>query len=76
MPPPPFVTCCSTVGSDGFSASRFGPTLPFEAAAFSVWQLPQPAEAKIALPFGFGAAAAGRAVVVVGRRGPRSASRP
>src|SRR3954451_21601749 len=52
MPPPPFATCFSAACSDGFSWSRFGPTFPVEPASFSVWQLPQPAEGKIALPSG------------------------
>ena len=37
--PPPTSTWCSTVASDGFSWSRFGPTLPVAPASFSVWQL-------------------------------------
>jgi hypothetical protein len=46
MPLPPSRTCRSTVVSSGFSSSRFGPTWPFDPAAFSVWQVPQPALAK------------------------------
>ena len=49
---PPFVTCRSTSASAGLSWSRFGPTFPVAPAAFSVWQPPQPAEAKICFPFG------------------------
>ena len=38
--------------SEGFSWSRFGPTLPLEPASLSVWQPPQPAVAKTFLPSG------------------------
>src|SRR3954454_22452764 len=53
--PPPTATWCATASFDGFSWSRFGPTLPVEPAAFSVWQPPQPADAKTAVPSGFAA---------------------
>ena len=33
------------------ASSRFGPTLPFEPAGSNVWQPPQPADAKTALPW-------------------------
>ena len=46
----PFVTRSITSSFDGFVSSRFGPTFPVASAAASVWQLPQPASAKIALP--------------------------
>ena len=46
----PFVTRSITSSFDGFASSRFGPTFPLAPAAASVWQLPQPASAKIALP--------------------------
>ena len=49
MPPPPFFTWPETMDSDGFRASRFGPTWPDAPAAESVWQLEQFA-VKIALP--------------------------
>src|ERR1044072_9342825 len=57
---PPFVTWRTTLASAGFSWSRFGPTWPCEPAAFSVWQVVQPALRKTALPatgspVGFGA---------------------
>ena len=64
--PPPFSTWCATVACDGFSWSRFGPTFPVDPAAFSVWQPPQPAEAKTALPSGFAAAVV--VVVAAARR--------
>src|SRR3954454_8038169 len=50
MPWPPLRTCRSTVDWSGFSSSRFGPTWPFESAALSVWQPPQPALAKTFAP--------------------------
>src|SRR3954452_17359043 len=53
--PPPTVTWWATTSFDGFSWSRFGPTLPLEPAAFRVWQPPHPAETKTCLPSGFGA---------------------
>ena len=46
MPPPPSFTCCATRSSLGCSQSRFGPVVPVERAALSVWQLPQPAAMK------------------------------
>ena len=57
MPLPPFRTCRSTVDWSGFSSSRFGPTCPFEPAALSVWQPPQPALAKTFAPGALEAAA-------------------
>jgi hypothetical protein len=66
MVPPPTSTWCATVLFDGFSWSRFGPTLPLEPAAFSVWHPPQPAEAKTALPSGFDAVVVVFPVVVAG----------
>src|SRR4051794_40312323 len=67
MPPPPLTTWFSIAGRSGLRSSRFGPTVPCELAAASVWQAPQPAVTKIrlpssALPFG----SDGPAVVVVG----------
>src|SRR5438093_7743491 len=51
MTAPPFVTCLTTAASDGFSWSRFGPTVPVAPASASVWQPLQPAEpVKIAFP--------------------------
>src|SRR5829696_7272537 len=41
MPPPPLRTCASTVSSSGLRSSRFGPVVPSEPAAASVWQVPQ-----------------------------------
>ena len=38
IPPPPLVTWCTTSASDGLSWSRFGPTVPVDPAAASVWQ--------------------------------------
>jgi hypothetical protein len=43
IPPPPEATCAATAALDGLRASRFGPTVPDELAALSVWQPPQPA---------------------------------
>src|SRR5918994_6206479 len=40
MPPPPFLTCSSTVSASGWTSSRFGPVVPLVPAASSVWQLP------------------------------------
>ena len=48
--PMPFVTRSTTSAASGLASSRFGPTLPDEPAASSVWQPPQPAEAKTASP--------------------------
>src|SRR5262249_40567952 len=50
MTPPPFVTCFATVSWSGLRSSRFGPVVPDAPAAFSVWQLLQPADAKVCLP--------------------------
>ena len=50
IPPWPFVTRSIASSWLGFASSRFGPTVPLEPASASVWQPPQPAEAKIALP--------------------------
>src|SRR5205807_2380374 len=47
---PPFSTWRWTIANDGFSWSRFGPTVPVEPAFLSVWQLTQPAEVNTALP--------------------------
>jgi hypothetical protein len=55
IPLPPFRTCRSTVDWSGFSSSRFGPTWPFEPAALSVWQPPQPALANTFAPGGLDA---------------------
>src|ERR1700675_3468582 len=68
---PPFVTCFTTRATLGFNWSRFGPTVPLEPAAFSVWQLAQAAEAKTLWPAarvaaGAGVAAAGVEVVLAG----------
>jgi hypothetical protein len=52
--PPPTSTWWATVAFAGFSWSRFGPMLPLVPASFSVWQPPQPAEAKTCLPPTFG----------------------
>jgi len=38
------------ISTGGFESSRFGPTFPVDPAAASVWQPPQPAEAKTASP--------------------------
>src|SRR5436190_4254434 len=46
----PFVTRLTTRSSGGFASSRFGPTVPDAPASLSVWQLAQPADAKIFLP--------------------------
>ena len=64
MPPAPEVTICWTRSALGLASSRFGPAVPDEPAAASVWQPPQPADAKTALPAG---AAAGRGRVAVAR---------
>ena len=41
IPPPPLVTWWTTSASDGLSWSRFGPTVPVDPAAASVWQVAQ-----------------------------------
>src|SRR5262245_1536567 len=43
IPPPPEATCAATVALDGLRTSRFGPTVPDDPAAPSVWQPPHPA---------------------------------
>ena len=48
---PPVVTWETTLSNAGFRSSRFGPTVPVDLAAASVWQPPQPALAKIFAPF-------------------------
>ena len=50
IPPPPFVICVTAAATSTLESSRFGPTVPVEPASASVWQLPQPLEAKISLP--------------------------
>ena len=73
--PPPFSTWWTIVVGRGFSWSRFGPTVPVELAAFSVWQPPQPALAKTRLPaVGSPARAGVVAVVVVAGRSSSSSS--
>ena len=52
IPPSPLVTICCTRSALGLASSRFGPDAPDEPAAASVWQPPQPADAKTALPAG------------------------
>src|SRR3954451_8816466 len=66
MGPPPWMTWFATVSWLGFRSSRFGPTLPLEPAAFSVWQPPHPAEAKTCLPAAASPFPVGAAAVVVG----------
>src|SRR4051812_11666451 len=46
----PFVTVATTVAWFGASRSRFGPAVPFEFAAASVWHVPHPAEPKTDAP--------------------------
>src|SRR5581483_1313313 len=48
--PFPCVTRSTTSASGGFAWSRFGPTVPPEPAASSVWQPPQPALANTPVP--------------------------
>ena len=50
MPPPPFVICVCAAAKSTLDSSRFGPTVPVAPASESVWQLPQPVEAKTSLP--------------------------
>ena len=50
IPPPPFVICVTAASKSTVDWSRFGPTLPDVPASERVWQLPHPADAKIALP--------------------------
>src|SRR4051812_26162694 len=50
MTPAPLRTIAATVAADGFSWSRFGPVVPLEPAALSVWQPPQPALEKTWAP--------------------------
>ena len=45
--PWPFVTRSTASAWSGCASSRFGPIVPVVPAAASVWQLPQPASAKI-----------------------------
>ena len=64
--PPPTSTWWTTIAVSGFSWSRFGPTVPVAPAAFSVWQPPQPAEAKTSLPAAGSPCAPDATVVVAG----------
>src|SRR5262245_7535439 len=50
IPPPPLVTCATTVCRSGASWSRFGPITHADPAAASVWQPPQPALEKTRAP--------------------------
>src|SRR6476660_6611136 len=50
IPTPPFLTCRSTRCASGRSWSRSGPTVPFDFAAWSVWQPPHPALSKTFAP--------------------------
>ena len=50
IPPPPPCTCRTIWSYVGASWSRFGPVVPCEWAAASVWHPAQPALAKIARP--------------------------
>src|SRR3954454_18021233 len=50
MTPAPLRTIAATVAGDGLSWSRFGPVVPLEPAALSVWQPPQPALEKTWAP--------------------------
>jgi hypothetical protein len=63
IPPSPLVTICCTRWALGLASSRFGPDAPEEPAAASVWQPPQPADAKTALPDGAAAGWAAEPVV-------------
>ena len=53
MTPLPCVIRSIAWSTLGFASSRLGPTVPVAPAAASVWQVAQPAEAKIAFPSGF-----------------------
>ena len=53
MTPLPCVIRSIAWSTLGFVSSRLGPTVPVAPAAASVWQVAQPAEAKIAFPSGF-----------------------
>ena len=46
----PFVTRVTTSSVSGLASSRFGPTVPVVPASARVWQPPQPALVKTALP--------------------------
>src|SRR6187200_852920 len=72
--PSPFVTRSVTRSAEGFAASRLGPTVPVAPATASVWQAPQPAEAKRALPRATSAVAGGCAAVS-SERSTRTATR-
>jgi hypothetical protein len=48
--PLPLWTRSRIFASGGFASSRFGPTVPCELAALSVWQAVQPAVRKTCLP--------------------------
>src|SRR5262245_15403752 len=50
MPTPPFRTWRTTRCASGRSSSRLGPVVPFDLAADSVWQPPQPASEKTFAP--------------------------
>ena len=50
MPTPPFRTWRATSFASGRSSSRLGPVVPFDLAAASVWQPPQPASEKTLAP--------------------------
>src|SRR5262245_19528054 len=47
---PPFVTVWTIAAWFGAVLSRLGPAVPFEPAAASVWQVPQPADVKTVAP--------------------------
>src|SRR5690349_2418319 len=50
MSRPPFLTRNSISASAGFAVLRFGPAVPVEPAAASVWQAAHPELEKIAAP--------------------------
>ena len=68
--PWPFVTRVTTSSVSGLASSRFGPTVPVAPASASVWQPPQPALVKTALP------AVGVARELEGRKVARVRSSP
>src|SRR5258707_7656648 len=71
MSKPPFLTRNSTRANAGLAMSRFGPAVPVDPAAASVWHPPHPELANsgapaLAVPTGNPGAGASGAPVVVG----------
>src|SRR6516164_9337184 len=65
MMAPPNVTWWTILASAGFNWSRFGPTVPWDPAAFRVWHVVQPAVRNTFLPATGSPWTVGPVVVVV-----------